>query len=118
MNTSKVTPIYDFKTVSGGHFEICVDNEIDLPHLVGFVPLLASKVVEDKNLFDYLKKTNDGLTVSHAIYDLYDIGFPVSDWVIQYHKVNGSANSDMFKVLLQFYNFIKTFGEPTGSINP
>ena len=103
---SKIVPVYDFKNLTGGHFEIHTDGESDLPYLISFVPFLARRVAEDRKLFEYLKKTTKGLTVSHAIHDLYD-----------YYKVTGGTNDDMFNVLMQFYQYIKTFGEPTGSMN-
>lgn len=114
---SKIVPVYDFKNLTGGHFEIHTDGESDLPYLISFVPFLARRVAEDRKLFEYLKKTTKGLTVSHAIHDLYDIGFPVDAWIVDYYKVTGGTNDDMFNVLMQFYQYIKTFGEPTGSMN-
>jgi hypothetical protein len=55
--------------------------------------------------------------VSHAIHDLYDIGFPVDEWVLKYvDDAKNDIKPDMFNALIQFYNYIKDFGNPSGSL--
>ena len=55
--------------------------------------------------------------MSHAIHDLYDIGFPVDEWVLKYvEDAKNDIKPDMFNALIQFYNYIKDFGNPSGSL--
>ena len=115
--TARIEPVYNFDKVSGGHFEIYFEVEDSDPFKLSFVPFLDHKIRQNSDLFDYLKKTSKDLTVSHAIYDLYDIGFPVDEWVIDYMEVaRNSVSKDLFNKLIEFYNLIKDFN-PSGSLD-
>lgn len=110
----RVEPQYDFKNVAGGHFEVYFDVNDD-PFKLSFVPFLDHHVRKNDDLFKYLKKTSKDLTVSHAIYDLYDIGFPIDEWVKDYVEVaKENVTADLFNILIKFYNMIKNFN-PSGS---
>lgn len=110
----RVEPKYDFDNVASGHFEVYFDVNDD-PFKLSFVPFLDHYVRKNDDLFKYLKKTSKDLTVSHAIYDLYDIGFPIDDWVKDYIEVaKENVSADLFNILIKFYNMIKNFN-PSGS---
>ena len=113
-----ITPVYDYSKVSGGYFLLTFGSD-STPFKLSFVPFLEQRVREDENLFAYLKKTVKDKTVSDAIFDLYDLGFPVDEWVIDHiEKAKESVTPDMFNALVQFYNFIKDFNnDPSGSYN-
>lgn len=110
----KVEPQYDFDNVAGGYFEVYFDVNDD-PFKLSFVPFLDHHLRNNDNLFQYLKKTSKDLTVSHAIYDLYDIGFPIDEWVKDYVEIaKENVSADLFNILIKFYNMIKNFN-PSGS---
>lgn len=111
-----VIPVYDFEEVSGGYFKVYFGGDKEDPFTLGFIPLLDARVKQDDNLFDYLKKTAKDLTASHAIQDLYDIGFPVNDWVIEYiDKARNSVHPEMFDALVRFYAVMRHLGDASGS---
>ena len=105
-----VLRIYDFRDVAGGYFEVYFGYNTTDPFKLSFVPFLDKRVREDKRLYDYLKQTSSDRTVSDAIFDLYDIGFPVDAWVeeyVEYAKENVSVS--LFNALIHFFNHIKSF---------
>lgn len=113
-----IVPIYNFNEVSGGYFKIYFGGDKEDPFTLGFIPLLDARVKQDDNLFDYLKKTAKDLTASHAIQDLYDIGFPVNDWVKEYIEVaKNSVHPDMFDALVRFYTAIRQSGSSNLNID-
>ena len=106
---TKIEPIYDFQEVSGGYFEIYFGYNHKDPFKVSFVPFLERRVKQDQKLYDYLKTTSQDKTVSDAIFDLYDIGFPVDSWVkeyVEYAKENVSVN--LFNALVLFFNTLQS----------
>jgi hypothetical protein len=112
---TRIEPVYDFDKVAGGYFKIYYGVETDATIKLSFVPFLDNRIRQSDELFKYLKKTSKDKTVSHAIYDLYDIGFPVDEWVEEYiETAKNSANAELFNALIHFYNHIKNFN--TGSI--
>lgn len=102
-----IDPVYDFNHAAGGYFRICFgvnSNNFNL----SFAPFIEDRVKQDKKLFDYIKKnTSKHTTISHTIYDLYDIGVPVDDWVREYVKmIQNHASGNLLKKLILFYNYI------------
>lgn len=114
----KVVPVYDYKNVAGGYFEVHFGSDKLSFIKLSFLPFLSDKVGKDKELFEYLKKAALDTTCSHAIFNLYDIGFPVDEWVHEYvERVKGNVSADLFNTLIQFYLHLKQFGnESTGSL--
>jgi hypothetical protein len=120
----EVIPRYDYKNVIGGHFEVHFGYESSNPFKLSFGPFLNHRMRTDEGLYNYVKKISDesteDLTCSHVIFDLYDLGFPVDEWVEDYFKaVRNNVNADLFDLLMQFYNHLKNFGgesESTGSL--
>jgi hypothetical protein len=118
MKITNVEPVYDFKKVAGGHFNVYFGEDDDSPFTLGFIPLLDARVKQDDNLFDYLKKTKKDLTASHAIQDLYDIGFPVDEWVKEYfEEARENVDPVLFDALVRFYTYVKYFNSSSGSLD-
>lgn len=112
---TRVEPVYDFDKVAGGYFKVYFGVNDSDPFKLSFVPFLDNRIRQSTDLFNYLKKTSKDLTVSHAIYDLYDLGFPIDEWVEEYvDNARNSLNAELFNSLIRFYNYIKNFN--TGSI--
>lgn len=106
----EITPVYEYENVAGGYFNIQFGMDPKDVIKLSFVPFIDYKIRNDGSLFKYLKKTSKDLTVSHAIYDLYDIGFPIDDWVRDYIEIaKTDTKADLFNTLIHFYNHIKNF---------
>lgn len=113
---TRVEPIYDHTKKSGGHFDIYyeVDSwDHEEPFKLSFVSFLDHNVRNNKDLFNYLKKyVNDVTTMSDVIDHLYDIGFPVDDWVRDYMEIlNNSGSDQLLNTLTNLFNHIKDFGK-------
>ena len=112
---TKIDPIYDFNNVSGGYFNVYFGlNHKEAPFKLSFLPFLERRVKQDQKLFEYLKKISKDCTVSDSIFHLYDIGFPVDSWVVEYIEyARENINTNLFNALILFFNTIRT--ESTGS---
>jgi hypothetical protein len=114
---TSIQPCYDYDKVGGGHFKLFFGVSGEMPYTLGFTSFLERRLRDDDALFDYIKKHHRDKTVSHAIHDLYDMGFPVDSWVHDYIEVaREDVDPKMFNALLNFYKYIKDFGEPSGSL--
>lgn len=115
-NIRKIEPIYDFESATGldGHFEVRVGlsentlNKLELP----FKVIIHHRLKEDENLLDFLKDNYADKGLSKAIADLYDIGFPVNDWVKDY-LTDCLDNSPKYYALLSLINFLKSINGTT-----
>ena len=108
---TNIEPKYDFKENSEGKFEVYVDHKLGFT--VRFGSFMDHKLELDRNenggeLFMFLMNNYHKKTISHAICDLYDIGFPVDDWVkdyIEYLTNQSSRYATMFKLLTTLRDF-------------
>jgi len=115
---TSIEPVYEFDSVTGGYFNIKYGYTDTDTFKLSFVPFLDSKIRDSDELFMYLKKTSADKTVSHAIFDLYDLGFPVDEWVDTYmEEAKNNLSADIFNKLIQFYNFMRDFNSPSGSLD-
>jgi hypothetical protein len=110
---TEIKPKYDFKEVGEGKFEVFVDSEMAFTVRFGAFMDYQLNVDKDENdgeLFMFLMNNYSDKTVSHAIYDLYDIGFPVDTWLINYidHLANHSTK---YNAMLRMLSVLKNFGE-------
>lgn len=113
---TRIVPCYDYGRVSGGHFNLHFGVEKELFYTLPFSGFLESRLREDDALFEYIKTRHGDKTISHAIWDLYDLGFPVEQWVKDYiHRAKEDVDPRMFNALLSFYKYIKNFGQSSGS---
>jgi len=109
-----ISPTYtsSSNTRVDGHFTVKVgtsddsSNTLKLP----FKVILNHKIQNDTGLFDFLTKGYSDKNLSKAVADLYDIGFPVDDWVKEY-IVHTLDNTPRYVALLSLINFLKKFRE-------
>ena len=109
-NIRNITPVYasDSGSRVDGHFEVKVgltnesNNLLNLPFRV----ILNHRLQKDDDLFNFLKKNYSDKSLSKAVIDLYDIGFPVNDWVKDY-ITDTLDNSPKYYALLSLINFLK-----------
>tara|TARA_S200002703_G_scaffold11561_1_gene10515 strand:- start:1243 stop:1650 length:408 start_codon:yes stop_codon:yes gene_type:complete len=110
---TQIKPSYDFKDQGNGRFEIYVDNE--MAFTVRFGAFMDARLQIDRKesegrLFMFLMNNYSKKTISHAIADLYDMGFPVDDWVTDYilHLINKSSK---YSAMLRMLSMLKNFGD-------
>lgn len=114
---ARIEPVYEYDFVAGGYFALYIGDNDSEPFKLSFAPFLNDRIEKDKALFEYLEKKSKDSTISHAIYDLYDIGFPVDEWVQEYlDDVKSKVDPKLLQALFTFYNYIKKFGDPSGSL--
>lgn len=106
-----IDPVYDYinkKSQTSGHFSVHVDK--DNSFNVKFSSVLGHRVKTDDGLFAFLTNKYKDSTLSHAVSDLYDIGFPVDEWVKDYitHVIEKNSN---FVVMLQIMATLRHFNE-------
>jgi len=124
-NITDIKPKYDFDEIGNGKFEIFING--DMTFTIRFGAFLDYQLNIDREqnngeLFMFLMNRYSDKTVSHAIYDLYDIGFPVDTWLINYidHLANRSTK---YNAMLRMLSMLKNFGEDnaddydSGSLN-
>jgi len=106
-----IEPVYNYSNVAGGYFNVYFGHDDKNPFKLSFAAFLEYRVREDVALYEYLQKRDDeSNTVSHAIYDLYDIGFPVDVWVEEYIEyVKTRVDRRLFNALVQLFTTIKGF---------
>lgn len=117
-NIKNISPVYAFESGSrvDGYFEIRVglseksDNILKVPFRV----ILNHKLQDDNELYNFLMKNYSDKSLSKAITDLYDIGFPVNDWVKEY-ITDILDNSPKYYALLSLINFLKKLREDDDS---
>ncbi len=114
---TSIEPIYDYDKVSGGYFEVFFEGMKESPFKLSFVPFLNDRLKQDEKLYSFIEKRYSEKTISHAIWDLYDMEFPVDDWVKSYIETAAeSVDITLFNQLLQIYYYMRGFGtEPSGS---
>lgn len=114
---TEVEPHYDYSKVGGGYFRLRFGSDKEMPLHLSFVAFLDHRLKQDDNLFEYIRNHHKDNTVSHAICDLYDMGCPVDQWVEEYIEMaRVDVDPKMFNALLDFYKYIRNFGETSGSL--
>ena len=62
------------------------------------------------DLFEFISNNFKELTLSHAVADLYDLGFPVDEWVINYiSHLNKERKS--YSAMLSLLAALQDFGD-------
>ena len=112
-----IEPVYQYSLATGGYFLIHFNSKGAEPFKLNFVSFLSARVKDSKEFEIFFKKAYSKLTASHAIHDLYDIGFPVDSWVMDYiQRAKNDIGHEQFNRLVSFYNHLKSFNSsPTGS---
>lgn len=106
-----IDPVYDFdkkKSSVKGHFNIHMgpDSSFNLR----FASVLNHKVTYDSNLFAFLMDNYSEKTLSDAVYDLYDMGCPVDEWVKDY-LTYAIDKDDRFAAMLHVVSTLRKFNE-------
>ena len=120
---SKIEPKYVFERDADGKFEVYIDNDLSCTICFGsFLDYRLQLDRKDNNgeLFTFLMNNYHKKSVSHAICDLYDIGFPIDEWVKDYIQHLTNKNSK-YAAMFLLLNTLKNFGTDyddldTGSI--
>ena len=118
-NTQDITGIeaeYNFKKVGDGKFQIYINHDVAFTIRMGAFmdwQLKKDQKENDGQLFMFMMNGYSDKTVSHCVYDLYDIGFPVDDWVKDYieHLTTSSAK---YARMLRLLDTLKRFGKDVG----
>tara|TARA_R110000803_G_scaffold210248_1_gene281570 strand:+ start:832 stop:1254 length:423 start_codon:yes stop_codon:yes gene_type:complete len=110
---TEIEPEYDFKKVGEGKFQIHIDHDVAFTIRMGAFmdwQLKRDQKENDGQLFMFMMNGYSDKTVSHVVYDLYDIGFPVDDWIKDYidHLTSHSAR---YANMLQLLDTLKRFGK-------
>jgi hypothetical protein len=109
-----VEPVYNFKNAGSGFFYVHFDKMTKHPFKLSFISFVEYLITKDEKLFKYLagKKFD---TTSHAIEDLYDIGYPVVDEVQAYmDKLKKSIDPLFLEKMYKLLTYLKNFNDDKG----
>lgn len=110
---SSIVPEYDFEgntSMTKGHWRIKIGVDGNGQFALRFAQVMNHRLNKDSNLFDFMMNRYKDKTLSHAIAELYDIGFPVDEWVLEYIEHVLSKN-DRFAAMLQIMDTLRKFNE-------
>jgi hypothetical protein len=111
---ASIKPKYDFDNVVGGHFVVNT-NLYELSFNVSMSNVINYKLEKEERedvtaLFDFIANNFKDLTISHAVADLYDLGFPVDEWVIDYISYLNTKRKD-YSAMLSLLAALQDFGD-------
>ena len=111
---ASIKPKYDFDGVVGGHFVVNT-NLYELSFNVSMSNVINYKLEKEKRegitaLFDFIANNFKDFTISHAVTDLYDLGFPVDEWVIDYISYLNTKRRD-YSTMLSLLAALHSFGD-------
>ncbi len=114
---TQIEPHYDFDDRGKGRFEIYVENE--MAFTIRFGAFMDHRLQLDREdnegrLFTFLMNNYSKKTISHAIRDLYEIGFDIDDWVKEY-ITNLMSRSSKYSAMLRMLSMLKNFGNDEDS---
>jgi len=102
---------YDYDKVGGGCFEVFLGVGKDDPSFnLKMSSLMERRMKTDEDLFMFVMNNYHKKTISHAIYDLYDMGFPIDDWIKE-HIEHLIKTNKQFISLMSLFTSLKNFGE-------
>ena len=119
-----ITPVYDFEDNPGkGCFEISTDLNGDVAFRIRFGAFMDHRLDIDRQenngeLFMFLMNRYSDKTVSHAIHDLYDLGFPVDDWVKVYVDYLLTKKTSKMSAMLTLLSALRSFGGDADDLDP
>ena len=108
-----IVPVYDFDNkneLAVGHFDIQIGFEQSKSFSIKFTSVINNRAKNDANLFSFLMDNYKNKSLSLAVSDLYDIGFPVDEWVLEYLEHVLGKNSN-FATMLAIMATLKKFNE-------
>lgn len=110
-----INPKYDLNNTAGGYFVIVCDGLGDFSFNIQMSSVINYKLEREdaegsSNLFDFISSRFKDLTLSHAVMDLYDLGFPVDEWVVDYISwLNGQRKN--YSAMLSLLAALQSFGD-------
>lgn len=110
---TSIEPEYDFNdkvSTTKGHWRVKLGTSGDGQFALKFTQVINYRLNRDENLFDFLKSKYQDKTLSHAVADLYDIGFPVDDWVKDYIQYVLDKDGK-FAAMLHIISTLRKFNE-------
>ena len=113
---TQVTPRYNFDRVGGGSFTIQLGVDDEHSFNIKMAAFVEDRMKDDGDLFMFMMNNYREKTISHAIQDLYDIGFPVDDWVREYIQ-KLTNKSEKFIAMMSLLDSLKRFGDPDDDIS-
>lgn len=112
-----VEPVFDFKNAGNGYFYIHFDKMTNHPFKLSFISFVEHLITKDEKLLSYLsgKKFN---TTSHAVEDLYDIGYPVVKEVEAYmDNLKQSIDPLFLEKMYKLLTYLKGFNDENKGYN-
>ena len=111
---ASIKPKYDYDAFVGGHFVVNT-NLYELSFNVSMSNVINYKLEREESeditaLFDFIANNFKDLTISHAVTDLYDLGFPVDEWVIDYISYLNTKRKD-YSAMLSLLAALQDFGD-------
>lgn len=113
---TQVTPRYNFDKVGGGSFTIQLGSDDEHSFNIKMAAFVEDRMRDDGDLFMYMMNNYRDQTISHAIQDLYDIGFPIDEWVKDY-IAKLTHKSDKFLAMMSLLDSLRRFGDPGDDIS-
>lgn len=110
---TSIEPEYDFNnhnSLTRGHWKIKLGTREDREFALRFTQVINHRLTLDSKLFDFMISRYQEKTLSFAIAELYDIGFPVDDWVKAY-LAYVLDKDDRFTSMLYIMNTLRKFNE-------
>lgn len=110
---TSITPVYDYDTQysrTKGHFNIQLGFQEGRSFSMRFSSVINHRAQQDSNLFDFLMNNYSEKSLSAAVRDLYDVGFPVDEWVVEYIEFVLQKNNN-FSAMLNIMNTLRKFNE-------
>lgn len=106
-----VEPVYNFKNPGSGFFYVHFDNLTEHPFKLSFISFVEYVITKDEKLFKYFSDRKFD-TTSHAVEDLYEIGYPVAEEVQAYmEKVKQSVDPLFLQKMYRLLMFLKSFND-------
>ena len=119
-----ITPVYDYEDNPGkGCFEISTEYNGETAFRIRFGAFMdwrldVDRKENDGKLFMFLMNGYHDKTVSHAIWDLYDLGFPVDNWVKDYITYLITKKNSKMSAMLALLSALRSFGGDADDIDP
>jgi hypothetical protein len=108
---TSIEPEYYFEEkTTKGHWRVKLGTSGDGQFALLFTQVINHKLNQDDNLFEFIKSKYQDKSLSHAVADLYDIGFPVDDWVKEYIQYVLDKDGK-FAAMLHIISTLRKFNE-------
>lgn len=113
---TSIVPVYDLDNkneLTAGHFNIRyiqIGFDQSRSFCIKFTSVINNRAKNDANLFNFLMENYKDKSLSLAVSDLYDIGFPVDEWVVDYLE-HVLGQNDHFATMLVIMATLRDFNK-------